>query len=529
VSALHAFYHSHGVLTALIVLPLAGTVACLAVRPERARTVALGVALAAFAISLPLFWTFDPLAPGFQNEVAVPWVPDWGIAYRVGLDGISLLLVLLTTFLTPLAILSTWTSVTRRPRAYYAMMCLLLAGMVGVFVALDLFLFYVFWEVMLVPMYFIIGVWGHERRVYAAMKFILYTAFGSLLMLVAIVGMWWLHREQTGVASFAYLDWLRVEVPPDLQLWLFLAFALAFAIKVPLVPFHTWLPDAHVEAPTAGSVLLAGVLLKMGVYGFLRFALPFFPAVALDPWVVRTTLVLALLGILYAAWVAAVQPDAKKLIAYTSVAHLGFIMLGVVALTTTSVQGGVLQMVNHGLSTGALFVLAGILYERRHTREIAAFGGLAAVAPLFSATLVVVALSSIGLPGLNGFVGEFLILLGAFQTYPVWTVCATLGVIFAAYYLLPMVGKIVWNPLTEANRTLRDLTPRELSILVPLVALLVTIGVYPQPFLDRAGPASQAVVTRVRVGAWTQERARAGLVAEPAGSPRVARAPGAAP
>ncbi|MBI4513626.1 MAG: NADH-quinone oxidoreductase subunit M [Gemmatimonadetes bacterium] len=510
------FYHSHLVLTTLVFFPLLGVAFCLALRPEQARWVALGTSLAEFGLSLPLFWTFRVGDPGFQNVTKAAWIRDWGIAYAVGVDGISLLLILLTTFLTPLAILSTWEYVTRRTRAYYAMMLLLLTGMVGVFVALDMFLFYVFWEIMLVPMYFIIGVWGHERRIYAAMKFILYTALGSLLMLVAIVGMFWLTMQRSGAPSFAYLDWLRVTVPSGLQLWLFLAFALAFAIKVPLVPFHTWLPDAHVEAPTAGSVILAGVLLKMGVYGFLRFAIPFFPNVALDARVAMAFLVLALLGILYAAWVAAVQPDAKKLIAYTSVAHLGFIMVGLFAMTSQSVQGGILQSVNHGISTGALFILAGFLYERRHTREIAAFGGLAAVVPLLSASLVIVALSSIGLPSLNGFVGEFLILLGAFRTHPWVTVLATLGVVFAAYYLLPMVRRIVWNPLDkEENRTLRDLSRRELAIMLPLVAMIVLLGVYPRPFLDRIGPSADAFVTVIRADAWAIEK----------GQPRVAVSP----
>ncbi|MGH7545800.1 MAG: complex I subunit 4 family protein, partial [Gemmatimonadota bacterium] len=505
--AMAGLYRSHWILTLLVFLPLAGVALCLALRPSRARGIALATTLAELALSLPLFWTFGVGHSGFQNAVSVPWIPGWGISYAIAIDGVSLLLVLLTTFLMPLAVLSTWESVTQRPRAYYAMMLLLMTGMLGVFVAVDLFLFYVFWEVMLIPMYFIIGVWGHERRVYAAMKFILYTALGSLLMLVAILGMFVLARDQLGTATFAYADWLRIAVPESWRLWLFLAFGLAFAIKVPMFPFHTWLPDAHVEAPTAGSVILAGVLLKMGVYGFLRFALPFFPTVALDPRVAGVVLALALLGILYAAWVAAVQPDAKKLIAYTSVAHLGFIMVGVFALTSESVQGGILQMVNHGLSTGALFILVGFLYERRHTREIEAFGGLAAVVPWLCAALVIAALSSIGLPSLNGFVGEFLILVGAFQTHPWVTVLATLGVVFAAYYLLPMVQKIVWNPLDkEENRRLRDLSRREVITLAPLVAMIVLLGVYPGPFLDRIAPAADALVQRVHGAPWAATR-----------------------
>jgi NADH-quinone oxidoreductase subunit M len=387
--------------------------------------------------------------------------------------------VLLTTFLTPLCLLSAWSQVTTRVKEFLVAMCLLETGMLGVFVALDLFLFFVFWEAMLVPMYLIIGVWGGPRRVYASVKFILYTMAGSALMLLAILALYFL--QPSGAASFDYAAVMQLRIAPGLQLWLFLAFALAFAIKVPMVPFHTWLPDAHVEAPTAGSVILAGVLLKMGTYGFLRFGLPLFPdaAVRLAPVIVG----LALAGILYGAWVSTVQPDMKKLIAYSSVSHLGFVMLGLFTLTPQGLVGGILQMVNHGLSTGALFLLIGMIYERRHSRLIADFGGLWAVVPVFSVILMVVTFSSIGLPGLNGFVGEFLILVGAFQWNRPVAVLGTTGIVFAAVYLLWMYQRVIFGELRHAeNRQLPDLNAREIWTLVPILLLIVWIGVYPKPF-----------------------------------------------
>jgi NADH-quinone oxidoreductase subunit M len=504
---IQTLYGTHWILTLLLLIPLLGAAVCLLGREDRARWTALFATLIAFALSLPLFWTFQLGTAAFQNAISLPWVERWGIRYSVGVDGISLLMVLLTTLIMPLSVAGSFSYIQKKEKAFYASMLVLMTGMLGVFLALDLFLFYVFWEVMLIPMYLIIGIWGGERRIYSAVKFFLFTAVGSLLMLIAIVWLVHLHHQQFGEVSFAYQDLLRLALTPGTQVWLFAAFGLAFAIKVPLFPVHTWLPDAHVEAPTAGSVILAGILLKMGAYGFLRFAMPLFPNAATSPPVIGTILMLGLVGIVYAAWVAAVQPDAKKLIAYTSVAHLGFVMIGIFALTQQAVQGAVLQMVSHGISTGALFLLIGMLYERRHTRLIADFGGLARVMPFFAFALTLVALSSIGLPGTNGFVGEFLILIGTFQRYPLIAVLATTGVIFAAAYMLPMVQRVILNPLSrEENRELADLNRRERWIIAPLLALILLIGVYPQPFLDRMSASVDALIEDVESRAvLTQE------------------------
>ncbi|MFQ5551431.1 MAG: NuoM family protein, partial [Gemmatimonadales bacterium] len=422
------------------------------------------------------------------------------IAYRLGLDGISLFMLLLTTVTMPLAILASWNYITEKLRPYYALMMVLTSAMIGVFVALDMFLFYFFWEIMLVPMYFIIGVWGGPRKLYAAIKFFVFTFVGSLLMLVAIVVIYNRVGEATGNYSFDYVHLLEnIRHVRHLSFWLFLAFSLAFAIKVPMFPFHTWLPDAHVQAPTAGSVILAGILLKMGTYGFLRFALPFFPNIALRPDIQMWVVTLAVVGIVYGALVAMVQPDFKKLVAYSSVSHLGFVMLGIWALTEQSVSGAIIIMMNHGISTGALFFLAGMLYERRHTRDIAAFGGIARVVPGLAAVLTLVALSSIGLPGTNGFIGEFLVLLGSFGRYPVATVIATTGVIFAAAYLLWALQRLIFNKLDKPeNKGLKDLSLREMFVLGPLVALIIWIGVYPKPFLERIEASVAAFVVQVR-------------------------------
>jgi NADH-quinone oxidoreductase subunit M len=502
---LDAIGYSGWALHALVWLPVVGTVLVLASEEARAKTVAFWWSLGVTLLSFGLWWAFDSSEAGFQMVSTTPWIEQWGVSYALGIDGISLFMVMLTTFSTSIAILGSFNYIKKHERAFYALMLLLEAGVVGVFVATDVFLFYVFFELTLVPMYFIVGVWGGKRRIYAAIKFFLYTAFGSLLMLVGILYLFWRAKNVLGVPTFAYEDFLVIGLSGTEQLWLFAAFALAFSVKVPVFPLHTWLPDAHVEAPTPGSVILAAVLLKMGTYGFVRFLLPFFPEASAHPTVVATMMVLGLIGILYTAWVAAVQPDAKKLVAYTSVAHMGFVVLGVFALTVNGLQGGLIVMISHGISTGALFLLLGMLYERRHTREIADFGGLARVAPWLATAFVITALASIGLPGTSGFVGEFLALLGTFETHPTIAIIATLGVIFAAYYMLPMVQKVFFNELdTEENREVADVTGRELAILAPLVALMIWIGWNPTPFLERMEPSVRAVIERVEAVTVTE-------------------------
>jgi len=474
------------ILSVVTFMPLVGAalLLCLDRRRETAiKHLAFGVSLLTFLVSLGLYGGFRLDAPGMQFTERASWIGWLGAEYHVGVDGISLLLVLLTTFLTAVAILSSYAAITASVKEYMICMLFLETGMLGVFVALDLILFYVFWEGMLIPMYFLIGIWGGPRRIYATIKFFLYTMAGGVLMLVGIIALYFLTGARPGGEyTFDLLKITGLTLPLRTQVWLFLAFAVAFAIKVPMFPFHTWLPDAHVEAPTAGSVILAGVLLKMGTYGFLRFALPLFPDAtryfaALFSW-------LAIIGILYGALVCMVQPDLKKLVAYSSVSHLGLVMLGIFALTTQAMAGAILQMINHGLSTGALFLLVGMLYERRHTRMIQDFGGLARIVPVFTATFMLVTLSSIGLPGLNGFVGEFLILVGTFQVSVLYAVLGTVGIVLAAVYMLWMFQRVMFGPMTqEANRDLTDLRPRELAVLVPVLVLIVWIGVYPQPFL----------------------------------------------
>lgn len=475
--------------TIITFLPLAGASVILVVNKantETIRRLALVASVVTLLTSIPLFVCFDAADPGIQFEQTADWIPSLGITYHVGIDGISLFLVLLTTFLTPLAILSSWNSIQQRVKEYFVFVLVLETGMLGVFVALDLFLFYVFWEAMLVPMYFLIGVWGGQRRIYAAIKFFLYTMAGSVLMLVAIITLYFLN----GGVSFDFpvilsgLHSGRVMLTAAQQYWLFLAFFIAFAIKVPLFPFHTWLPDAHVEAPTAGSVILAGVLLKMGTYGMVRFCLPLFPEAALQ--MAPLISVLAIVGIIYGALVAMVQPDLKKLVAYSSVSHLGFVVLGIFAFNAQGMEGAIYQMLNHGISTGALFLLVGMIYDRRHTRLIEDFGGLATPLPLFSAFFMIVTLSSIGLPLLNGFVGEFLILLGAFTANVPRGVVAATGIILSSVYMLWMYQRVVFGDVKdERNRALTDLSLREKSIMIPLVVLIVWMGVYSQSFLRK--------------------------------------------
>jgi len=499
------------VLPALLIIPVVGALVIMllpsresreagGVETPAARSIALWFFVLEFLVSLGMWWSFNPADTGWQASIDLSWIPTWGVRFTLGIDGIALMMVLLTTFIMPLAVLGSWTSIRTKVRGYYGLLLILTSGMIGVFLARDLFLFYVMWEVMLVPMYFIIGIWGGERRIYASIKFFLYTFLPSLLMLVAIIYLGFLLRKGGSAPNFSYDALLaaRDAVPERAALWLFGAFFLAFAVKVPMFPFHTWLPDAHVEAPTAGSVILASIMLKMGTFGFLRFALPLFPGAAMNPTVRAVILVLAVIGILYGALVAMVQPDFKKLVAYSSVSHLGFVMLGIFALTLQSVQGALMIMINHGISTGALFLLVGIIYERRHTRLIDAYGGIARVVPMFAAALTFVSLSSIGLPGTNGFVGEFLVLIGSFRTYPVLTVFATTGVIFAAVYMLWALQRIIFNPLDKPeNSDVPDLNRRELALLVPLIAVIIWLGVYPAPVLKRMEGSAQLLVNRV--------------------------------
>jgi NADH-quinone oxidoreductase subunit M len=488
-------------LSILIFLPVAGAAALLLLRADDhlwTRRVALAAAIGELGVSLKLLWWFDRTTPGYQLEELHNWIGYPVIRYHLGLDGISLFLILLTTVLTPIAILSSWKSVSERVKGFFVCLLVLEAGVIGVFVSLDLFLFFLFWEVMLIPMYFLIGIWGHERRIYASIKFILYTMFGSILMLVGIL---WLFNA-TGTFDLPTIQSMiqtgRIIFPPHTELLLFGAFFLAFAIKVPLFPFHTWLPDAHTEAPTAGSIMLAGVLLKMGTYGMLRFCLPLFPNAArrLAPEIV----VLAIIGIIYGALVAMVQTDLKRLVAYTSVSHLGFVVLGIFAMSPASVQGALYQMLNHGISTGALFFLVGMLYDRRHTHEISQFGGLATPMPVLAAFFLFVSLSSIGLPMLNGFVGEFLILNGTFEHHANWAIWATVGVILSALYLLWAYQKTFFGEITvEKNRALPDADLRERSLLWVMAAMILFMGIGSTVFTSRTENSVRMVLEQMQL------------------------------
>ena len=457
---------------------------------------ALAVAVADFLLSLSLWTNFNNTTHKMQFELNIPWIEPWGINFHIGLDGISLLLYVMTTFLTMICVIASW-DVKKHVREYMIAMLTLSTGMLGVFIAVDLFMFYVFWEFQLVPMYIIIGVWGGPRRVYASIKFFLFTAVGSLLMLVAILWIYFHIQETTGVATADILYITEhLNAPLGTQKWLWMAFFLAFAIKVPMFPFHTWLPDAHVEAPTAGSVILAGVLLKMGTYGFLRFNLPFFPQASYE--FVPMIAWLSIIGIIYGALVSMVQVDLKKLVAYSSVSHLGFVMLGIFALNPYGIQGALIQNINHGISTGALFLLVGIIYDRRHTRLIKEFGGLSKIMPKYAICFMIVALSSIGLPGMNGFVGEFLILLGVFQVNGLWAACATSGVILAACYILWMFQRVMFLEVKNPkNMNLKDMNVREMFTVVPLIILIFWIGLYPKPFMDTFDASVTHLVSKV--------------------------------
>jgi NADH-quinone oxidoreductase subunit M len=506
------------ILSIICYVPLLGALFLLFLpkeRPALIRRLATGVAVLDFLLSVPLWFAFDRGAPGldnFQFRESLPWIESIGARYEFGIDGIALLLVLLTTFLGFLAFLSSWRAINTREKEYYVFLLLLQTGMLGVFMALDFFLFYVFWEVMLVPMYFLIGIWGGPRKLYAAIKFFLYTLVGSVLMLLGILALYFFNAggilgwEGLGnPATFSILQFHAIGhlIPKDLQIWIFLAFFVGFAVKVPMIPFHTWLPDAHVEAPTAGSVILAGILLKMGTYGFVRFSLPILPKATIEllPWMAA----LSILGILYGALVAMAQKDMKKLVAYSSVSHLGFVMLGLFGLNGPSLNGGVLQMINHGLSTGALFLLVGVLYERRHTRMIAEYGGLSAVMPVYATLFLIITMSSIGLPTLNGFIGELTILIGAFNRTWWWAALAGLGIVLGAAYMLWMYQRVFFGPVTHPeNERLEDLDWREITCLVPIVLLCFWIGLYPRPFFQILDEPVRYVVEKVDPGLGTR-------------------------
>jgi NADH-quinone oxidoreductase subunit M len=476
------------ILSLLIFFPILGAVVLVFINKENGRAlrwVTLILSFIEFIFSLPLFFAFDPKTAAMQFVENYWWIQSYGISYKLGIDGISLLLVLLTTFLTILCILCSWTAITFRVKEFMISFLFLETGMIGALAALDLILFYVFWEVMLIPMYLLIGVWGDpKRRIYAAVKFFLFTMAGSVLMLVAILALYFLNQKATGVSTFDVIELYKLGLPVGTQYWLFGAFALAFAIKVPMFPFHTWLPDAHTEAPTAGSVILAGVLLKMGTYGFIRFAIPLFPKAAFD--LLPLVSILALIGIIYGALVSMMQPDLKRLVAFSSVSHLGYVMLGMFAFNMQGIEGSIYQMLNHGISTGSLFLIVGMIYERRHTRLIADFGGLSKVMPIYAVFFMIVTLSSIGLPGTNGFVGEFLILLGAFRSNVVYGVLAATGVILGAAYMLWMFQRVMFGKITRPeNEKLKDLNAREITILVPMVVMIFLMGIYPKLFLSK--------------------------------------------
>jgi NADH-quinone oxidoreductase subunit M len=518
------FYDNH-ILTVIMLTPLVGAlVIMLAPRESENAHRLLGNAfgLLGFLVSLPLLWRFDPSVAGYQFRESVEWIPSIGARYTLGIDGITFLLVMLTTALGAISILSSWSAIQVRKKEYYVLFLLLQVGMLGVFMALDFFLFYLFWEVMLVPMYFLIGVWGSERRLYAAIKFFLYTLAGSVLMLLAILALYYRAHEVTGQPYTFDIPTLLAAAPQFstlLQQYLFWGFFFAFAIKVPMFPFHTWLPDAHTEAPTAGSVILAGVLLKMGTYGFLRFSLPLLPGdPAVRQQIINILMVVSIIGIIYGALVCMMQKDMKKLVAYSSVSHLGFCTLGIFALTPHGVAGSIIQQINHGISTGALFLLIGVLYERRHTRLISEFGGLSSIMPAFAAIYLIMTLSSLGLPLLNGFIGEFTILSGVYQVSVAWAAWAVLGIVLGAAYLLWLYQRVMFGSVTNpANEKLPDLNAREYATLVPLVVLAFWIGIYPKPLFTILDQPVRQIVQQVNPAYYTT----AGVTPAPAATPQL--------
>jgi len=487
------------ILTVLTFLPIAGALAMLIFmrgRPGAYKITALVTALATFAVAIYLATQFHSGTADFQFQENVAWIPSLGISYHLGVDGISLLLILLTTLLSVVAILGTWNSIKDRGLAFFISLLVLETGMLGVFVSLDLFLFYVFWEIQLIPMYFIIGLWGGARRIYAAIKFFLYTFIGSVLMLVAILALVWWYSKNGGHLTFDILTLQHAGFSGSLAIWAFAAFFVAFAIKVPMFPVHTWLPDAHTEAPTAGSVILAGVLLKMGVYGMIRFCIGFFPSVAVDAAI--PVLILSVIGIVYGAAMSLVQPDMKRLVAYSTVSHMGFVTLGLFAFNQQGVEGSVLQMVSHGILTGALFMMVGFFYDRTHTRMIKDYGGVAQPMPVAAAFFSLFVIGSLGLPGLSGFVGEFLILVGTFQYAKVFAVIASLGIILGAAYLLWMYQRTMFQQTNEKWLSLKDLHAREVVTLVPLVGMAFWIGLYPHTFLNMIHAPAQNILAQVQ-------------------------------
>ena len=516
------------ILSIVTFVPLAGAILLLFIRREqenKIRMVSLLVAGVTFLITLALPLSFDFASAEMQFVERASWIPAIGVTYVMGMDGISLWLVCLTALITPIAVLCSWEAITDRVKEYHVFILLMHTGMMGVFLALDFFLFYVFWEVVLVPMYFLIGIWGApERRLYAAIKFFLYTLFGSVVMLLGILAVYFNAGAQTGTYTFDILELMKVSYPWSPSLFSFqnlvwLAFFISFAIKVPMFPFHTWLPDAHTEAPTAGSLILAAVLLKMGTYGFVRFSLPMFPEATL--YFVPFMVTLSIVAIIYGAMVCLVQRDMKRLIAFSSVSHMGFVMLGMFALNMQGLQGSILQMVNHGLSTGALFLIVGLIYDRIHSRMIADMGGLSSVMPVYATLFAITMLSSIGLPGLNGFIGEFLILVGAFKVSWVWAVFAVTGIVLGAAYMLWLFQRTMFGPVVhESNKGLLDLNLREAMTLIPLVILFFWIGLYPAPFLKAMEPSVQKVVARLEEARKVVEAPPRMAVAEKPGRAR---------
>ena len=509
------FFANH-ILSVVLFTPLVGAILLLFIPREAELAQKIGgnlFGVLGFVVSLPLVFWWKPGLEPFSFQENVSWIPSIGARYHLGIDGISLLLVMLTTFLGMIAILSSWSAIHQRTKEYYILLLLLQTGMIGVFVSLDFFLFYVFWEVMLVPMYFLIGVWGSDRRLYAAIKFFLYTLAGSVIMLLGILALYFYAPVAPGATRTFDVPTLLAAAQhfaDPLKVWLFWGFFFAFAIKVPMFPFHTWLPDAHTEAPTAGSVILAGVLLKMGTYGFIRFSLPLLPVdAAMRSTIIKIVIVLSLIAIVYGALVCLMQKDMKRLIAYSSVSHLGFCTLGIFALTPNGLAGSVLQQINHGISTGALFLIVGVLYERRHTRLISEFGGLATPMPNFAAVYLIISLSSLGMPLLNGFIGEFTILQGAFQVSKAWAAWGTLGVILGAAYLLWLYQRVMFGSVTNpVNEHLPDLNLREMATLIPLVFMAFWIGIYPKPFFSLIEKPVQRIVEQVNPNFYHMERAK---------------------